>query len=98
MKLTECLTEGTSLDQVPRAHQKLASRKLPGRWPEVLQLSPISAAVLELCDGRRTVEQIGRDLADVPESWSDIPVDKACLIGLEFLRHDGLVQDLSTAD
>ena len=44
------------------------------------------------------MEQIGRDLADVPESWSDIPVDKACLIGLEFLRHDGLVQDLSTAD
>ena len=95
-KLMECIVERRNFDEVPRVRQKLASRKLPGAWPEVLQLSPISAAVLELCDGGRTVEDISRSLKP-PSNWADVPADKACLIGLELLRHDGLIEDATPA-
>lgn len=91
--LLECLMERRGLDRVPLGRQRLASRKLPGRWPEVLQLSPLSASILELCDGRRTVEEIGREMAGHPFGVSGVPADKACLLGLELLRHDGLVED-----
>jgi radical SAM superfamily enzyme YgiQ (UPF0313 family) len=95
--LMESLVERRSLGQVPRNPQRLASRKLPGNWPEVLQLSPLSTRVLDLCDGRRTVEEIGREMARLTPELQGVPVDKACLVGLELLRHDHLIEDLAAS-
>jgi radical SAM superfamily enzyme YgiQ (UPF0313 family) len=95
--LMECLVESRSLDRVPGVRQRLASRKLPGRWPQVLQLAPLSALVLDLCDGRRTARELGREMAKAPVDWKGIPAEEACLVGLELLRQEGLVEDAAGA-
>ncbi|MEU7524425.1 radical SAM protein [Saccharothrix sp. NPDC042600] len=91
--LVDCLVEGRPVATVTRRPHRLASRKLPGRWPEVLQLSPASMSLLELCDGERTVANIGVLVESASLGLPGIPADKYCLVGLELLRHDGLVED-----
>jgi radical SAM superfamily enzyme YgiQ (UPF0313 family) len=93
--LKEALVEKRSLNEVPRGRQRLASRKLCGRLPEVLQLSRLSASVLDLCDGRRTVEEIGKEMAKLALDLQGIPADKASLLGLELLRQDHLIEELA---
>jgi radical SAM superfamily enzyme YgiQ (UPF0313 family) len=91
------LVEGRGLRGLKRERRRLASRKLPGRWPEVLQLSPMAEALLELCDGYTPVAKIQRHLvASSPPKVDGIPIDKACLLGLELLRADGLIEDKAT--
>jgi radical SAM superfamily enzyme YgiQ (UPF0313 family) len=91
--LMDCLVGGRPLsltDQVPR---RLASRKLPGHSAQVIQLSSLSASLLELCDGQRTVHDIERRIEALSLGPSGIPADKLCLVGLELLRNDGLIED-----
>ena len=94
-QLMQILIEEQELGDVARRNMTLASRKLPGRWPEVLQLSPMSAAVLELCDGVNTVDEIIAKMGELPSSLAGVPRDKAAFIGFELLRHDGLVAEAS---
>jgi radical SAM superfamily enzyme YgiQ (UPF0313 family) len=96
-KLLDVLIEGGSLDEVPQVRQRLASRQLPGCRPEVLQLSPLSAAVLALCDGRRTVAEVGQEMARLPFDLHGIPAGQACRVGLARLQRDGLIEDLAAA-
>jgi radical SAM superfamily enzyme YgiQ (UPF0313 family) len=96
-KLLDVLIEGGSLDEVPQVRQRLASRQLPGCRPEVLQLSPLSAAVLALCDGRRTVAEVGREMARLPFDLHGISAGQACQMGLARLQRDGLIEDLAAA-
>lgn len=91
----EHLRNGESVAGLPIQSHRLASRKLPGRWPEVVQLSHSSATLLALCDGRRSVREIITEAAETLPARNSIPVDTYCLVGLEMLRHDGLLLDAS---
>lgn len=84
---------GKSFVGLPVGARRLASRKLPGRWPEVVQLSASSAALLALCDGRRSVREIARQVELAALNRPGIPAGPYCLVGLELLRHDGLLVD-----
>lgn len=95
--LMDCLVSGRPLSAIGQTRRRLASRKLPGRWPQVIQLSSLSASLLELCDGRRTVHDIGRRVEALSLGPSGIPADKLCLVGLELLRNDGLIRDLKAS-
>ncbi len=96
--LLECLVEGRGLDHVQRGRFRLASRKIAGQWPQVLQLSPMSASILNQVDGVKTVAEIGENLAKDSIHFADAPIDTACLVGLELLRHDGLVDEVAEVD
>jgi hypothetical protein len=78
------------MDRLP---QKLASRRLSGRPPEILQLSPVSTRLIQMCDGSRTATEIGALLPPELVAGRGIPVDKYCLVGMELLRRDGLLRD-----
>ena len=93
LALMNAIVAGESIASVPRTAKVLASRKLPGRWPQVLQLSPMSVALLELCDGRRTVAQITAEFSRMFPRSDGVAPDKATLIGLELLRHDNLIME-----
>jgi radical SAM superfamily enzyme YgiQ (UPF0313 family) len=95
--LMDCLVSGRPLSAIGQSRRRLASRKLPGRWPQVIQLSSLSASLLELCNGRRTVQDIGRRLEALSLGLSGIPAEKLCLVGLELLRNDGLIEDLEAS-
>jgi radical SAM family protein/B12 binding protein len=75
----------------------LASRRVHGHRPEVVQLSPLSAELIKLCDGKRTVDEIGRKVASLDVGLDGIPVDQYVLVGLEMLRGDGLIRETATA-
>jgi radical SAM superfamily enzyme YgiQ (UPF0313 family) len=58
---------------------------------QVLQLTPLSAQLLQLCDGKRTVEQVIREFALLAPDIDGVPADKAGLAGLMMLREDELI-------
>jgi hypothetical protein len=93
LALMNAIVAGDTIASVPRTSKVLASRKLPGRWPQVLQLSPMSVALLELCDGARTVAQITAEFSRMFPRSDGVAPDKATLVGLELLRHDNLIKE-----
>ena len=58
---------------------------------DVWQLPPLSAKLLRLCDGRRTVGEIVREFSLLEAEVDGIPVEKVCLFGLMQLREDAFI-------
>ena len=85
------LREHLPLTDVKRARRTLAYRHLPGHWPEVIQLSQLSGAVLELCDGERTVSEIGESLEDSAIGLGDSGPEAVAVASLGALREHGLL-------
>jgi radical SAM superfamily enzyme YgiQ (UPF0313 family) len=96
--LMDAIIAGESLADIPRRPGILASRKRPGQWPQVLQLSPSALTLLELCDGCRPVAEIAAAYAAMSPRSDDIPPEKAAIIGLELLRYDELIGELPADD
>ena len=55
------------------------------------QLPPLSAALLRLCDGQRTVGEIARAFQPIGIEVEGIPVETVCLFGLKQLEDDGFI-------
>jgi len=79
------------LDRVPVTPVTLVTRKSAESTIEVIQLSDLSAQLLEICDGNRTVEQIVERFSSLGHTVDDIPLDKVCIFGLELLHQQGLI-------
>jgi hypothetical protein len=90
-EIIRCLREKGSLDRVPARPVVIAIREAAEKRLEVVQLSDLAAQLLRLCDGRRTVAEIGDLLSRRGEDIAGIPPEKACLFGLELLRQEGLI-------
>ena len=85
------LRESASLDQVPARAVVVAIRQNAGKRFEVVQLSDLAGQILRLCDGRRSVAEIGDLLSLRGEDTAGVPPAKACAFALELLRHEGLI-------
>jgi hypothetical protein len=90
-EIIRCLRMKESLDQVPARPVVVAIRTTAGKRLEVVQLSDLAGQILRLCDGRRTVSEIGDLLSRSGEDTAGIPPEKACIFGLELLRQEGLI-------
>ena len=90
-EIIRCLREKGSLDRVPARPVVIAIRETAEKRLEVVQLSDLAAQLLRLCDGRRTVAEIGDLLSRSSEDTAGIPPEKACIFGLELLRQEGLI-------
>jgi radical SAM superfamily enzyme YgiQ (UPF0313 family) len=62
-----------------------------GKQVKVWQLAPLAAAILHLCDGRRTVGEIVAAFAQTETEVEGIPPEKVCLFGLRKLQRDGFI-------
>ena len=91
----ECLRSCRSPRDVPRRPVVVADREAPDRSVEVLQLSSLSAALLQLCDGARTVEQIAAVFPWLDHGLDQFPPEQACLFALNELARQGLLVFLS---
>ena len=69
----------------------IVTRETVEKRVEVLQLSPLSAELLGLCDGKRTVREIAVEFAQLNRGVDGVPAEKACIWGLELLRRQGLL-------
>jgi radical SAM superfamily enzyme YgiQ (UPF0313 family) len=85
------LRQRSSLHDLPSQPVKLAVRSVPAGAAEVRQLTPLSVALLDLCAGSLTVEEITAELRQRNVDIPGVPVDKVCLAGLEILRQQRLL-------
>ena len=89
-KIIQCLRRKGRLDRMPARPVVLVTRESQEMRTEILQLSPLSARLLALCDGSRSVKQIS-DVFSSGGEIDGIPPDKACIFGLEMLRLQSLI-------
>jgi radical SAM superfamily enzyme YgiQ (UPF0313 family) len=85
------LRQGSSLHDVPEQPVKLAIRKTGEGEPEVRQLTPLSAELLDLCAEGLTVQEMRGEFILRGIEVAGIPGDKLCLAGLEILRQQHLI-------
>jgi radical SAM superfamily enzyme YgiQ (UPF0313 family) len=57
----------------------------------VLQLSPVSAELLRLCEGGNTIKQIAAEFSLKGIQVQGVPVDQACMAGIELLRRQQIL-------
>lgn len=85
------LRQGSALDDVPQQPVKLAIRRTREGEPEVRQLTPLSAELLDLCVEGLTIQEMRGEFILRGIEVAGIPADKLCLAGLEILRQQRLI-------
>jgi radical SAM superfamily enzyme YgiQ (UPF0313 family) len=95
--IIDCLRNKQSPRDVPRRPVVLADRETPDGSIEVVQLSPLSAALLELCDGTRTVKEIADVFPKLDDDLAQLPPGPACLFALDDLAQQHLLNFRSAA-
>jgi radical SAM superfamily enzyme YgiQ (UPF0313 family) len=85
------LRQGSSLQDVPEQPVKLAIRRTPQGEPEVRQLTPLSAELLDLCAEGLTVQEMRGEFILRGIEVAGVSPDKLCLAGLEILRQQRLI-------
>lgn len=85
------LRQGSPLDDLPIRPVKLAVRTTSAGTAEVRQLSPLSAELLGLCEGRLTVSEIAAEFQQRKIQFPGVSADQACLAGIEILRRQRLI-------
>jgi hypothetical protein len=86
------LRQKRNLNRVRTRPTVIVSRKgADGRF-EIMQLSALSASLIRLCDGSRTVRDIFQEFAANQENMVEgIPPLSVCLFGLQLLRQQKLI-------
>jgi radical SAM superfamily enzyme YgiQ (UPF0313 family) len=87
------LRNNLPLRDVPRRPVVLAERQLPGDRVETLQLSQLSAALVQLCDGTRTIPDIVVLFPTLAKGLDTFPPGAACRFALDELREQGLLAE-----
>ena len=90
-RVIDCLRSNRSPRDVPRHPVVVTHRQLPGERVEVLQLSPLSAALIDLCDGVRTVQEIAALFPRLGEGLDRFPPEQACRFALNELVQQELL-------
>lgn len=94
-QIVKRLRINAGLSEVPEGKVTIVFRTGVDSRVQVLQLTSLSAALLRLCDGKRTVGEIIREFDLLGPDLDDVPSDKACLFGLMLLREEGVI-DISS--
>ncbi len=89
-ELISSLRNKTRLDQISTCDATVVFSNADDNL-NVWQLSPLSSALLRLCDGQRTVADITREFSLLETTLPEIPADKVCLFGLTQLLDDGFI-------
>ncbi|HKR93736.1 MAG TPA: hypothetical protein VJW55_00140, partial [Candidatus Angelobacter sp.] len=85
------LRQGSALADVPQQPVKLAIRRTREGEPEVRQLTPLSAELIDLCVEGLTVQEMRGEFILRGIEVAGISPDKLCLAGLEILRQQRLI-------
>jgi hypothetical protein len=89
--IMERLRNRKSLRDVSRNPVLLVNRETPGEFSDVIQLSPLSAALIELCDGKRSAGDIAELFPQLQDGLDRLPPDQACLFALNELVSQKLI-------
>ncbi|HEX8070183.1 MAG TPA: radical SAM protein [Pyrinomonadaceae bacterium] len=90
-KIINCLRRKGRLKRLSARPVLLATRATPQKTVDVLQLTPLSARLLSLCDGARNVREITSLFAAQTGEVASVRPDQVCIFGLEMLRLQNLI-------
>jgi len=90
-ELIQCLRTKSGFQDVTERKVTIVFRPKDPQQTEVWQLAPLSAALMHLCDGKRTVQEIVEEFALLGSDTDGVAAEKACLFGLMLLRQEGLL-------
>lgn len=90
VQVIERLRRKEGLSAPDRRPVRLATRPCEVQGTDIIQLSPLSAAFLGLCDGARTLAGVASAL-QVPPSL-EAPVEQVCAVAFEELCRQGLLE------
>lgn len=90
-EIINCLKREGDLNQVPVRRVVIAIRPCSERRSDVLQLGPLSAQLLRLCDGNRCVSDIAGHFSLPDGDGGDVVPEEACVFGLGNLHQQGLI-------
>jgi radical SAM superfamily enzyme YgiQ (UPF0313 family) len=88
------LKQKGGLDRIRKKPVTVATRASQANRAELLELTSLSARLLQLCDGVRTVAQIAERFLQVSrgaDSVDGVSPETICVMGLDSLREQGLV-------
>jgi radical SAM superfamily enzyme YgiQ (UPF0313 family) len=97
-RIVDLLREKLPIAEIPLVKVTLVTRANKEQRTEILQLSPASAALLELCAEGKNVRQIAAELPSRGLQLNGIPDEAVCIFGIEVLRREGLVELEATAE
>jgi hypothetical protein len=89
--LIDTLRSKGDLAAVPERPVTVLVRRAANRGLDTWQLAPLSATLLRLCDGRRSVTEVVQAFNGVGESIVDVSPEHACWFGLGQLRDQGFI-------
>jgi radical SAM superfamily enzyme YgiQ (UPF0313 family) len=89
--LVERLRTNRGFAEVREKRVTIVFRPRAERRVQVWQLSPLSATLIRLCDGTRTVEEITREFAGMQGGVCGVPAETVCLFGLALLQDEKLI-------
>jgi hypothetical protein len=87
----ECMKSRRSPKEVPRRPTVVADRLTSDGSVQVIQLSALSAVMVALCDGTRTVMDISRLFPNLEDGLDGYPQEEACIFALNELVRQGLL-------
>jgi radical SAM superfamily enzyme YgiQ (UPF0313 family) len=85
------LRQNAPLNDLNHQPVKLVMRRNTLGAAEVRQLSPVSAELIDLCEGSLTVAEIAAKFRERKIEIPGISADKMCLAGIEILRRQHLI-------
>lgn len=85
------LRQRVALHDVPEQPVKLAVLRAQTGEPEVRQLTPLSAELLDLCANGLTIQEMTGEFVLRGIEIAGVPADKLCLAGIEILRQQRLI-------
>src|SRR5215471_2684231 len=85
------LRERKPLDRIPWQPVKLVTCRLAADRAVAWQLSPLSAELLDLCEGNLTLREITAEFEESRLGIPGVPAAQACLAGIEILRQQRLI-------
>lgn len=90
-EIIQRLRQGSALHDMPQQPVKIAIRRTREGEPEVRQLTPLSAQLLDLCAEGLTVQEMRGEFILRGIEIAGISADKICLAGIEILRQQRLI-------
>ncbi len=90
-ELIESLRNKSDLSRVSERKTTIVFTPTNDKKVNVWQLAPLSARLLRLCDGRRTVNEIAQEFSLQDAGIDGIAPEKACIFGLLKLQKDGFI-------
>jgi radical SAM superfamily enzyme YgiQ (UPF0313 family) len=89
--IIDCLRARKKPGTPKQAARTLITRPASPGKADLLEIPPVSAHILDACDGRRSVREIVKEFSSSHSAVNEMPPEQICIYGIKLLCEDGLI-------